>query len=256
MTGPHRSGRSCEIFRAAARARRPSYVYVSLAVPVDFWLQHHKNTLDLLIRAAETAERYDDAYEFFVRHVDAVNGELDPDTRARLMAAIQRATESRVLAWRTVASSSPNQEVVAYAAHVAAEVQRTCQRAIATLALVAPPSSGADRVQQLGLSAQLHRYLAEIDPSGKHAGVSAAQFEEALHAAVATLVPTHPIRLEIVLNYAAGLYEVFENKKYATELTQRAIDEAIGKLDKLQEGDYEDTTRLLVLLRDNLQKWG
>lgn len=138
---------------------------------LDFWLQDHKNTLYLLLRGAETAERYDDAYEFLARHVDAVEGKLDPDTRARLVAVIQRITEPRVLAWRTVASS-PNQEAMApYAAHLAAEVQATCQRALATLALTAPSASGADLAQQLGLSAQLHRYLAEVDPSGGHAAV-------------------------------------------------------------------------------------
>jgi len=38
-------------------------------------------------------------------------------------------------------------------------------------------------------------------------------------------------------------------------LAKEAFDEAISKLDKLDEPDYKDSTLIMQLLRDNLTLW-
>jgi len=38
-------------------------------------------------------------------------------------------------------------------------------------------------------------------------------------------------------------------------LAKQAFDQAISKLDKLDEGSYKDSTLIMQLLRDNLTLW-
>jgi len=50
-------------------------------------------------------------------------------------------------------------------------------------------------------------------------------------------------------------YEILKDKKKACELAKKAFDEAISKLDKLDETSYKDSTLIMQLLRDNLTLW-
>jgi len=69
------------------------------------------------------------------------------------------------------------------------------------------------------------------------------------------LEPTHPIRLGLALNYSVCYYEILKDKKKACELAKKAFDDAISKLDKLNESSYKDSTLIMQLLRDNLTLW-
>jgi len=73
--------------------------------------------------------------------------------------------------------------------------------------------------------------------------------------AVSQLDATHPTRLGLSLNYSVLLYEVFKDKKAACELARAAFDQAIARLDDLEESSYKDTTMLMQLLRDNITLW-
>jgi len=50
-------------------------------------------------------------------------------------------------------------------------------------------------------------------------------------------------------------YEILKDKKAACDLAKSAFDQAISKLDKLEEADYKDSTLIMQLLRDNLTLW-
>jgi len=80
-------------------------------------------------------------------------------------------------------------------------------------------------------------------------------YERAYTIAQKILKPTHPIRLGLALNYSVCHYEILKNKAAACELAKSAFDEAIAKLDKLEESDYKDSTLIMQLLRDNLTLW-
>lgn len=69
------------------------------------------------------------------------------------------------------------------------------------------------------------------------------------------LLPTHPIRLGLALNYSVCLYEILGQQKDACELAKKSFDEAIAKLDTLDEASYKDSTLIMQLLRDNLTLW-
>jgi len=50
-------------------------------------------------------------------------------------------------------------------------------------------------------------------------------------------------------------YEILKDKQKACELAKRAFDDAISKLDQLDEASYKDSTLIMQLLRDNLTLW-
>jgi hypothetical protein len=50
-------------------------------------------------------------------------------------------------------------------------------------------------------------------------------------------------------------YEILKDKNKACELAKTAFDQAISKLDKLDEASYKDSTLIMQLLRDNLTLW-
>merc|ERR1719318_1501018 len=54
---------------------------------------------------------------------------------------------------------------------------------------------------------------------------------------------------------SAAFYKILKDKKQACQLAKDAFDEAISKLDKLEESDYKDSTLIMQLLRDNLTLW-
>ena len=69
------------------------------------------------------------------------------------------------------------------------------------------------------------------------------------------LEPTNAIRLGLALNYSVCCYEILDDKKKAREMARKAFDEAISKLDALDEVSYKDSTLIMQLLRDNLSLW-
>lgn len=57
------------------------------------------------------------------------------------------------------------------------------------------------------------------------------------------------------MNYSVCYYEILKDKDKACDLAKSAFDQAISKLDKLEEADYKDSTLIMQLLRDNLTLW-
>jgi len=61
--------------------------------------------------------------------------------------------------------------------------------------------------------------------------------------------------LGLALNYSVCFYEILKDKQKACDLAKSAFDQAIAKLDKLDEANYKDSTLIMQLLRDNLTLW-
>jgi len=78
---------------------------------------------------------------------------------------------------------------------------------------------------------------------------------EATKTAEKSLPETHPTRLGLALNFSVCYYEILDEKKQACEVAKKAFDEAIEKLDTLNDASYKDSTLIMQLLRDNLTLW-
>lgn len=102
-----------------------------------------------------------------------------------------------------------------------------------------------------------YRYLAEFTTKQERkdaAENSLASYKLATDASI-PLMPTHPIRLGLALNFSVFYYEILASPERACRLAKQAFDEAIAELDSLSEESYKDSTLIMQLLRDNLTLW-
>jgi len=104
------------------------------------------------------------------------------------------------------------------------------------------------------------RYIAELTKNeARNAGdkgEAEAMYKAAMGAAKAHLKETSPTRLGLALNWSVCLFELLDNPKEAGKVAKAAFDDAIEKLDTLQDNSYKDSTLIMQLLRDNLTIWG
>ncbi|CAD7697935.1 unnamed protein product [Ostreobium quekettii] len=124
--------------------------------------------------------------------------------------------------------------------------------------LVPSASSGESKVFYLKMKGDYHRYLAEFKSSAtrkEEAEQTYLAYKAAQDIALADLVPTHPIRLGLALNFSVFYYEIENSPDRACYLAKQAFDEAIQELDKLGDESYKDSTLIMQLLRDNLTLW-
>ena len=70
-----------------------------------------------------------------------------------------------------------------------------------------------------------------------------------------TLPPCNPIKLGLALNFSVFHYEVMKNHKAACELADRALQDALDKIDELEEDDLRDAKSIIELLKENLTLW-
>jgi len=115
--------------------------------------------------------------------------------------------------------------------------------------------AGEAQVFYLKMAGDYYRYLAEAVSTSDNEKAAADFYKKAFELSQKVLEPTHPIRLGLALNYSVCFYEILKDKKKACQLAKDAFDEAISKLDKLEEADYKDSTLIMQLLRDNLTLW-
>jgi len=116
-----------------------------------------------------------------------------------------------------------------------------------------------DKIFYLKMCGDYHRYIAEItknDERNDDDKKSAKEmYSAAMVAAKAQLQETNPTRLGLALNWSVCCYELLEDKKTAKEVAKGAFDNAIQKLDTLNDNSYKDSTLIMQLLRDNLTIW-
>ena len=109
-----------------------------------------------------------------------------------------------------------------------------------------------------GRKGDYFRYLAEFATSADRkdaAENSLVAYKAATDISMTELVPTHPIRLGLALNFSVFYYEILNSPERACRLAKAAFDDAIAELDTLSEESYKDSTLIMQLLRDNLTLW-
>lgn len=135
-----------------------------------------------------------------------------------------------------------------YKRQVEVELEAICREVLKLLEdhlIECDPDSEA-RVFYLKMTGDYYRYLAEFkDRSfGCHENAK-SYYQKALSIARGevskrdALPPTHPIRLGLALNFSVCYYEILGEKALACDLAKTAFDDAITKLDELDENSYK-----------------
>jgi hypothetical protein len=222
-----------------------------------------RKDLVAMARFAETAERYDDMCKFMralVQHIDK-NSDLTVEERNLLSVAYKNVIGARRASWRTlnVDEHKDNALIQTYKSMVEAELDAICQDVLELLqSILVPFTTGKQNESEvfyLKMTGDYFRYLAEFVTGKGYDQKAADNYEKALAVATDKLSPTHPIRLGLALNYSVCFYEILKDQKKACEIAKKAFDDAISKLDQLDEASYKDSTLIMQLLRDNLTLW-
>jgi len=224
-----------------------------------------------MARTAESAERYDDMCKFMrelVEWADQQEPKVDlvKDERNLLSVAYKNVIGLRRASWRTLEgereqSEEKNDELLAlFKRQVESELSDICTDALDLLKQLEanlPENSSDDeaRVFYLKMTGDYYRYLAESVTDQEHDKKAADFYDKAFKVAETELAPIHPLRLGLALNYSVCFYEILKDKQKACKLAKDAFDDAIKKLDQLEEDDYKDSTLIMQLLRDNLTLW-
>jgi len=227
-----------------------------------------REDLIYLARLAEQAERYDEMSEA-MKKVAQLKDELTVEERNLLSVAYKNVVGSRRASLRIISSIEQKEEsrgkedhlkkAREYRKKVEEELTRICNEVLEVLeTYLVPASSGAEsKVFYFKMKGDYHRYLAE-STSGKSRQESAdkalAAYKNASDVSQ-ELLPTNPIRLGLALNFSVFYYEIMNSPDNAIQLAKQAFDDAIEKLEHLQDESYKDSTLIMQLLRDNITLW-
>jgi hypothetical protein len=233
--------------------------------------EDQRTALVHLARVAESAERYDDMARLMkdlVFWTNAQSTDLTVEERNLLSVAYKNVIGGRRSSWRSIAEGSEENDprfssfVDHFQQKVAEEIEEVCSEVLDLLEnyLVKHAARngavGEAKVFYIKMLGDYYRYRAEsADPSKQFDAKAAEYYEQAYTLAQETLAPTHPIRLGLALNYSVCFYEILKRPEDACNLARTAFDDAISKLDQLEENDYKDSTLIMQLLRDNLTLW-
>ena len=100
-----------------------------------------------------------------------------------------------------------------------------------------------------------YRYIAENAKGGLMEQVKTEALKAYNEANQITLPPCNPIKLGLALNFSVFHYEVMKNHKAACELADQALQDALDKIDELEEDDFRDAKSIIELLKENLTLW-
>jgi len=228
-----------------------------------FNLSDSRKDLVFLARTSEGAERYEDMCQVVKALVKSIDGKSDLTVEERnlLSVAYKNVVGARRAAWRTlnVDEHKDNGLVQTYKKILENELETVCQEVLGLLDNILIPATkgklNESQVFYLKMAGDYYRYLAEFVDSKNYDKKAAEHYEQAMNVAGEKLAPTNPIRLGLALNYSVCFYEILKEHKKACELAKKAFDDAISKLDQLDEASYKDSTLIMQLLRDNLTLW-
>ena len=65
----------------------------------------------------------------------------------------------------------------------------------------------------------------------------------------------NPIRLGLALNFSVFHYEVMNNHSQACDLGEKALSDALEKIDDVDEDMFRDAKSIIELLKENLSLW-
>ena len=217
-----------------------------------------------LARVAEQAERFEDMVEYLAAVLDVKGPEVTSDERNLLSVAFKNLISSKRAACRTIAAIEQNPKYSKYSDALANYKQSIetkliadCQQVIDMInnKVLAKPCDGEARAFFVKMVGDYYRYIAENAKGDQLEQVKQKALKAYNEANQITLPPCNPIKLGLALNFSVFHYEVMKNHKVACELADQALQEALDKIDELEEDDFRDAKSIIELLKENLTLW-
>ena len=147
-----------------------------------------------------------------------------------------------------------------YKQKIEEELYKNCDEIINLIKsdVISKASDDESRAFFLKMIGDYCRYIAEsakgdrLEATKKQALES---YQEACDIAQKSLNACNSIRLGLALNFSVFFYEVMQDVKKACELGDKALQDALDKLDDCDEETFRDAQSIIELLRENLSLW-
>jgi 14-3-3 protein epsilon len=217
-----------------------------------------------LARVAEQAERFDDMVDFLESILEQKGADVSSDERNLLSVAFKNLISSKRSACRTIAAIEQNPKYSKYSdvlgtykARIETQLIADCQRVIDMINSKVLSKSSADEAQAFfdKMVGDYYRYIAENAKGDQLESVKQNALKAYEQANKIPLPACNPIKLGLALNFSVFHYEVMKNPKIAIELADQALQEALDKIDELEEDDFRDAKSIIELLKENLTLW-
>ena len=217
-----------------------------------------------LARVAEQAERFEDMVHYLAAVLDQKGAEVTADERNLLSVAFKNLISSKRAACRTIAAIEQNPKyskfadaLAKYKATIEEQLTADCERVVQMIQqkVLAKEADGEAKAFFVKMVGDYYRYIAENAKDAKLEEVKQNALRAYEEANEITLPPCNPIKLGLALNFSVFHYEVMKNHKSACDLADKALQEALDKIDELEEDDFRDAKSIIELLKENLTLW-
>ena len=220
-----------------------------------------------MARVAEQSERFRDMVDFLKPVIKEKGAALTTDERNLLSVAFKNLVSQQRTAIRTITAIEQNQKYQKFAGgmgeykrRIEEELYKNCDEIINLIKaeVLAKAAEDESRAFFLKMIGDYCRYIAE---SAKEQRLEVTKTQalssylEASQLAEKSLNACNSIRLGLALNFSVFHYEVMTDVKKACELGDKALQDALDKLDECDEETVRDAQSIIELLRENLALW-
>jgi len=219
-----------------------------------------------MARVAEQAERFDDMVEFLKPILKEKSGDFSVEERNLLSVGFKNLIGGKRTAIRTIAAIEQNPKYQKFAPalgqyklKIELELQKDCQNIIDMIKNdgMKSQNEAESKAFFLKMIGDYYRYMAESAQGDvlTKARDGALEFYKQAEAAGKELQACNPIKLGLALNFSVFYYEVMQDNKQACTLAETALQEAMNKIDDVDEETFRDAKSIIELLKENLTLW-
>jgi 14-3-3 protein epsilon len=217
-----------------------------------------------LARVAEQAERFEDMVDQLENVLKEKGAGVSSDERNLLSVAFKNLISSKRAACRTIVAieqnpkySKFNEALTTYKGSIETKLSEDCQRIVDMInkQVLEKTCDGEAKAFFVKMVGDYYRYMAENAKGDSLEKAKQAALKAYQDANSITLPPCNPIKLGLALNYSVFHYEAMKNKKAACELADQTLQDALDKIDELEEDDFRDAKSIIELLKENLTLW-
>lgn len=219
-----------------------------------------------MARVAEQAERFDDMVDFLRPILRDKGGDFSVEERNLLSVGFKNLIGGKRTAIRTISAIEQNPKyskfggaLGQYKKKIEGELQKDCQNIINmikqdAMKALTDPEGKAFFLKMVG---DYYRYMAESAQGDvlTQAREGALEHYKLADTAGKDLQACNPIKLGLALNFSVFYYEVMQDNKHACQLAETALQDAMNKIDDVDEDTFRDAKSIIELLKENLTLW-
>ena len=224
-----------------------------------------------LVLLAEKVKRYEDMSNYALSLVltkSAMGSTLSEDERSKFSASFKGYIGEQRKSYLSVRDEIKKVEKSGrdastekqYLAKIGLRVNIIADQVIKIVTNKLEPKAniGKEKVFYRKILADYYRYKVEVAAEAQKSVLQAEaekRYADAYSIAVSNLAVTDPLRLGLALNFGVFLYEIKGDRQAAIDTVQGAFEKALADLESVAEESYADTTKVMQILKDNVDLW-